>query len=306
MRLSPVETIDELNGPIVGRLRPEALARLSDGTVAVAGVSSFRLRAAKDRTPDPLFAGATGNDRFGPIASALGGPSGELFVARATQGQDHSVIWRSAGGSAAPYVAVPDEPIRLQLEPGDPSPLNAGTVGPTAYGPDGKLWFATWRQLSQGVRAGGFLGRVDEPSRLTEWRMPYPAGEVDSAVATGALTVGVDRRIWFTDADRGQLVGFRVPDLGSWRSLKPTIVSARKDKGRAAVRIRCVGAPGKLCFGTVGLTRGGQPVGAKLSYAVQAHAKGAGPEIVRYLKPPSGSGSGLSVRLSNGPKAKLR
>lgn len=305
VKLSPVEGIDEVNGPVIGKLRPEALARLSDGRVGAAGISTFRLRATTDRTLDPLFANAVGNDRLGPISSALGGASGELFVSRSTQGQDHSVIWRSAGDSAAPYVTVPDEPIRQQLEPDSEAPLRAGIVGPMAFGPDGKLWFATWRQLSQDVRAGGFLGRVEDSTHLTEWRMPYPKGEVDSAVATAALTVGIDGRIWFTDSDRSQLVGFRLPGLKGWRSLRPTIVSARREKDRAAVRIRCVGAPGKLCFGQVSLTRAGRSTGQALPYAVRAHAKAAGPEIVRYLKLPAGPRRGLAVRLSNGPRAAL-
>ena len=102
------------------------------------------------------------------------------------------------------------------------------------------------------------------------------------------------------------MVAFRVPELKGWRSLKPSIVSAKRAHGRAAVTIRCVGQPGKLCFGTARLSRNGKRVGSSVSYAVQAHDAAAKPEIVRYLPLPNGSTGGFRAELSNGLGARLR
>lgn len=303
---APQVSYPPADGPPAGAAVASAWARLSDGTVAAVDQRVTRLSRPVASAPDPLFQGLTGDEQFGQISDAVGGEDRMVYVLRQGQGSTKSTIWQSDGATAKPLVAIPDEALRLQFESRGTNPgRNFASV--LRFGPDGKLWF-----ISRVARSGptidqqGFLGRVEDPTHLTEWRMPWAAGDVDSAVLTDGMVVGIDGRIWFTHFDRPQILSFKVPDLRGWRSLKPKIVSAKKARDRAAVTISCVGQPGKLCFGTVWLTRGGKRVGSKLTYAVEAHAEGARPEIVRYLKLPKGTKSGLGVRLSNGARVALR
>jgi streptogramin lyase len=170
-----------------------------------------------------------------PRSIALG-PDGNLWFA----GDNKGTV-----GRVTPTGQITEFALDPKLRYNRPEHITAG--------PDGNLWFTkaeARRQVDRRVPyqpppglTEGEIGRITPNGQITEFRIP-------SRAPTGAITVGPDGDLWFTE--RGPKLGRIEPGL---LGVQLTETEAAVGADRVPIGLACGGgAPGEICRGTVRLS----------------------------------------------------
>jgi hypothetical protein len=202
-----------------------------------------------------------------------------------------------SGGAVAELTA--DATVPVMLPPGTDgsacSTLSFGRAGPAFHGagvagPDGALW----------LRAGCFTD--DLPDGPAVWLRVVPGGTNAELVPAGAsaslsgvssMVVGPDHALWSLDLEVRTLIRTVVP--GAPTAPAATVRWARRTGRRVGVGLACVEQLGRVCAGTVRVTRGARTV-ASGTYMIDAGPTTRRPWIVRTLTIPTRD-RGASLRI---------